>query len=85
MTEALTIVVVERYAGDATGAKARTRLVPWRRRVCGALLGWRPSAGYDPIHYLGARMMPLGASSGGAIADLIELAVTWPLNIRETP
>ena len=63
LTETIGVVLVHQDRGDATGDKAREKLVPLVDAVRGALAGWAPSADHDAIDYRRGRLQGLTAGA----------------------
>lgn len=83
LTQEFTVVVIERYAGDQTGDKARALLVPWRAALRTALLGWTPPAEkYEAVGYRTGRTFPLSGSASTAVADQVGFFTRRLISVR---
>lgn len=51
------VVIMVRRRGDALGAKTMNKLRPLHLALQGALLGWIPDTGFDPLFYRGGRLL----------------------------
>ena len=66
-TATVGVVLIVRYAGDASGTKATLALGPLRQAVQNALVGWSPTALDDAMQF-----------SSGSLAEFMEGgAVAW--------
>ena len=61
--ERVAVVLVHQDRGDASGDKARSRLVPLAARVRAEIAGWHPSPLHGPCHYLRSRLHGLTAGA----------------------
>ncbi len=62
VTERFGVVLVVSNMRDAQGGAAHDDLQTLRRAVLDALLGWQPSAEYNPVEYSGGRMLALNGA-----------------------
>lgn len=60
------VVLVLRYAGDATGGRATLALEPLRLMVQDALVGWTPPGCHAPLDFVGGRLSEM--MDGGTVA-----------------
>lgn len=83
--ETVSVFVVERHAGDATGEKAMAKMSPLIRKVIFAICGWCPGEGTDGealgVFVLG-NAYPLGFKDGGMLLSEIQFALNDQLRIQ---
>ena len=61
--ERVAVVLVHQDRGDASGEKARSKLLPLATRVRAEIAGWHASPLHGPCHYLRTRLHGLTAGA----------------------
>lgn len=51
------IVLMVRFAGDATGGKATQNMQAIQAQLQAAFIGWRPGNGFEPAYYAGGHLL----------------------------